>query len=68
MPKTQINYTNTHVYKIVCNDLNIKDCYVGHTTNFKTRRCNHRLNTTNHIAQSYNARVYTFIRANGGVG
>ena len=46
--------------------MNIEDCYVGRTTNLKTRRCNHRLNTTNHIAKIYNARVYTFIRANGG--
>ena len=66
MPRTPINYTNTHFYKIVCNDLNIKDCYVGHTTNFKTRKCNHRLNTTSHIAKINNARLYTFIRANGG--
>jgi hypothetical protein len=66
MPKTQINYTNTNFYKIVCNDLNIKDCYVGHTTDFKRRTFQHKRNTTSQTAQSYNARVYTFIRANGG--
>jgi hypothetical protein len=25
MPRTPINYQNTIIYKIVCNDLNIKD-------------------------------------------
>jgi predicted GIY-YIG superfamily endonuclease len=66
MPRTPINYTNTNFYKIVCNDWNINDCYVGHTTNFKRRRFQHKRNTTSQTSQSYNARVYTFIRANGG--
>ena len=66
MPRTPINYTNTHFYKIVCNDLNIKDCYVGHTTDFKRRKCDHKLNTTSQTSHHYNAKVYTFIRANGG--
>jgi hypothetical protein len=34
MPKTNIDYSNSIVYKIVCNDLNILFCYVGSTTNF----------------------------------
>jgi hypothetical protein len=46
--------------------LNIKDCYVGHTTHFKTRKGNHRLNTTNHIAKAYNFKVYEFFRNTGG--
>jgi hypothetical protein len=32
MPKKPIDYSKTHFYKIVCNDTNIKPCYVGHTT------------------------------------
>jgi len=34
MPKTEIDYSSTIIYKLVCNDLNITDNYVGHTTNF----------------------------------
>ena len=66
MPRTPINYTNTHFYKIVCNDLNIKDCYVGHTTDFKRRRFQHKINTTAQTSNRYNVRIYAFIRANGG--
>ena len=37
MPKKPIDYSKTHFCKIVCNDTNIKPCYVGHTTDFKRR-------------------------------
>ena len=30
-----MDYSKTHFYKIVCKDLNIKDCYVGHTIKFQ---------------------------------
>ena len=35
---------NYVMYKIVCNDLNINDCYVGHTTNFNNRKSDHKYN------------------------
>ena len=41
MPRTPISYANTHVYKIVCRDLNSKYCCVGHTTDFKRRKSEH---------------------------
>ena len=34
-------YANTIIYKIVCNDLNITDCYVGNTTKFTNRKSPH---------------------------
>lgn len=34
MPRTAIDYLKTIIYKIVCNDLNVKDVYVGGTSNF----------------------------------
>ena len=42
MPRKPINYTNTHFYKIVCKDISINDCYIGHTTDFKRRKSNHK--------------------------
>ena len=38
MPRKEIDYTKTNFYKIVCKDLSVKDCYVGHTTILKTER------------------------------
>ena len=32
MPKIEINYNNTIIYKLVITDVNIKECYIGHTT------------------------------------
>ena len=58
MPK---DYNNTIIYKIVCKDLNIKDTYVGSTTDFIQRKYKHKNNSTKH-----HYKVYQFIRDNGG--
>lgn len=66
MPKKEINYNNTYFYRVVCKDLNITDCYVGHTTNFIKRKSHHKMSTTNINDKNYNSKVYNFIRNNGG--
>ena len=40
MPKINCEYSKTVIYKIVCNDINITDCYIGHTTAFSKRKAN----------------------------
>ena len=60
------DYSKTIIYKITCNDENIKDVYVGSTTNFKNRKWNHKSNCNNENSPSYNYKVYKFIRDNGG--
>jgi hypothetical protein len=66
MPRTNIDYQKTIIYKIVCNDLEVKDCYVGHTTDFTKRRNKHKSNCNNENSKNYNYKVYQFIRENGG--
>ena len=66
MPRIPINYQNTIIYKIVCNDLNIKDLYVGHTTDFKRRKSEHKLNCNNQKSEKYNMKIYKVIRNNQG--
>jgi hypothetical protein len=66
MPKVVINYNNTIIYKIVCNDLNIKDIYVGHTTNFDKRKIGHKSCCNNINGKSYHFNVYQCIRDNRG--
>lgn len=66
MPKKAMDYSKTIIYKIVCNNLNIKECYVGHTTNFIKRKNLHKSNCTNNNSKTYNLKIYQFIRANGG--
>jgi hypothetical protein len=65
MPRKLINYSNTMMYKIVSNDFNINDCYVGSTTEFTKRKCSHKSNCTNANSKKYNLKVYKFIRDNG---
>ena len=66
MPKKDINYSKTIIYKIVCNDLNITDVYVGHTTNFTKRKALHKYDCNNINRKNYNLKIYNTIRNNGG--
>ena len=65
MPRQNCQYSKTIIYKIVCNNLNITDCYVGHTTEFTKRKYQHKNACTNENNKAHNYNVYTFIRANG---
>ena len=63
------NYPNgklATIYKIFCNDLNIKDIYIGATINFPRRIYRHKLNTTSIKSKEHNFKIYKFIRDNGG--
>ena len=66
MPLKNINYNNTIIYKLVCNDVNIKDCYVGHTTDYACRKQMHKSDCNNENGKSYNFNVYRFIQDTGG--
>lgn len=59
-------YENTTFYKIVCKDDNLRDIYVGHTTNFRQRVTDHKWCCNNPRSRAYNMPVYHFIRENGG--
>ena len=66
MPKIPMDYANTIIYKIVCNDLNITECYVGHTTNFVKRKYQHKYTCSNEKDKHYDYKLYKIIRENGG--
>ena len=60
-------YENSIIYKLChCNDLENENIYIGSTTNFRTRKNQHK-NRCNNIKDGYyNLTVYQFIRDNGG--
>jgi hypothetical protein len=66
MPRLAIDYSKTVIYKIVCNDLNIMDCYVGYTTDFVRRKSNHKGHCNNGKGKSYDFKVYKTRGENGG--
>ena len=66
MTKSEIDYSNTVIYKITCNEPNVTDKYVGHTTNFVQRKSSHKNSTTNEKSDCYNLKLYKTIRENGG--
>jgi hypothetical protein len=65
MPKVEIDYSNTIIYKIVCKDQSISDVYVGHTTNFVQRKYSHKQSCYNIKSPCYNLKLYKTIRDNG---
>jgi hypothetical protein len=61
-----VNYNNSMIYKLVCNDINIKDFYIGSTVNFRRRKTEHKGVCNNSNTSHYNYKVYQCIRNNGG--
>jgi hypothetical protein len=66
MPRVPIDYKETIIYKLVCNDTNVKHCYVGHTTNFAKRKYTHKINCNYESSSHYNLKKYQIIRQHGG--
>jgi hypothetical protein len=59
-------FNNGVIYKIQCNDANIKDFYIGSTTNLKRRIHQHKNRCNNENNEKYNLKVCQTIRENGG--
>jgi len=61
MPKKEI--TDYVIYKIICNDENITDCYVGSTSNFKVRKWDHKRLSND---ENSKLKIYEIIKEKGG--
>ena len=61
MPRNPIDYSKTIMYKIVCNDLSIKNVYVGHTTDEKSRKREHKSCCNNPNSSYCHLKVYRII-------
>jgi hypothetical protein len=66
MPRTNIDYSKTIIYKICCYDRDITECYIGQTSNFKNRKNAHKKVCNNVKSKRHNDYLYKFIRDNGG--
>ena len=66
MPKTEIDYSSTIIYKITCKDASVTDVYVGHTTNFVQRKHAHKQSCINEKTTNYKCKLYEVIRSLGG--
>ena len=60
-----VNYSNGKIYQICCKDIDVKEIYVGSTTNLNRRRWEHKSCCNNEGGDRYNSYVYQFIRNNG---
>jgi len=49
------NYAKMIIYRLVCNDTNITECYVGSTTNMTKRKQQHKGDCNDEKRQSYNS-------------
>jgi hypothetical protein len=66
MTKIPKDFSKGLIYKIVCLDPDITDCYVGSSTNFKQRKSQHKNTCNSPNQRNYNCNVYKFIREHGG--
>lgn len=66
MPKKNIDYNKTMIYKFVCRDTNVNDLYVGNTTDWRTRKSTHKSACCNEKSKDHNLKIYKTIRGNGG--
>ena len=65
MPRTPINYSKSIIYKLCCKNPEIKDIYIGSTTDFRKRKYSHKTACLNTNNKKFNRKVYNFIRDNG---
>lgn len=61
-----VKYEHSTIYKLCCKNPEIKDEYIGSTTNFSRRKCQHKSACNTETGTSYNMTVYKCIRDNGG--
>tara|TARA_R110000823_G_scaffold297644_1_gene417846 strand:+ start:35 stop:613 length:579 start_codon:yes stop_codon:yes gene_type:complete len=66
MPKVPIDYSKGFIYKLCCLDVDVKEIYIGSSTNFKQRKNRHKCDCNRENSKLYNSYVYRFIRDNGG--
>ena len=66
MPKENIDYSKTVIYKIVHKDININSVYVGSTTDFIRRKSKHKYSCNCDKSKGHNYLLYKTIRENGG--
>jgi hypothetical protein len=66
MPRINIDYSNTVIYKITCDDKSITNTYVGHTTNFIQKKYVHKQNCIKTRKVNNKCEMYDIIRKNGG--
>jgi hypothetical protein len=66
MPKIDIDYSNTIIYKITCKSPDVNDVYVGHTTNFVQRKYAHKQSCINSNIANHNCKLYQVIRKHNG--
>lgn len=65
MPKTPTDYSKAIIYSIICKTDDTL-LYIGSTTSFRHRKCQHKHHCINEKNKSHNFPVYVMIRANGG--
>ena len=66
MPTGDINYKNSVIYKFHCKNPEVKEVYIGSTSNFRGRKSQHKKSCNNPKSKKYNLPVYKFIRDNDG--
>ena len=60
------DYSNTIIYRLICNDSAVTYTYIGYTTNFSQKKHFHKQCCNNSKNIQYNSEMYQKIREHGG--
>jgi hypothetical protein len=55
------------IYRLYCKNTEITDFYIGSSVNAQQRYWDHKVDCNNPKRRNYEIKLYTFIRANGGI-
>lgn len=55
------------IYRLYCKNPEITDFYIGSSVDAKQRYWDHKVDCNNSNRRNYGIKLYTFIRANGGI-
>ena len=61
-----MKYSKFVIYMIRHKNRDIRELYIGSSTNFARRRSSHKKNVTNRVGKLYQTKLYKFIRHFGG--
>ena len=65
MPRLPIDYSKAQIYRVVCKNPKITDCFIGTTTNLTHMRSNHHRESKRENPKLHQ-KLYKFICENGG--
>ena len=67
MPRLPIDYSKAQIYRVVCKNPKITDCFIGTTTNLTHMRSNHHKESKNENPKQIKSYIDLFVKMGDGL-